>query len=308
MRVWITADVHHGNPGSKGVTRELAGHFLSNAERDDVLVLAGDIGEIDGIGLRECLGEFARFPGVKALVPGNHDLWTHPGSGQGTWHHYRAVLPRIAAEHGFQMLDVAPLRVALPHGGALGIAGSYGGYDFTMADVGALASDADRSEVLQAFRVGRFRTFVWSDYTFFWDRDGAFDLADFSRSCTAKLEQDVRGLQDDPAITAIAIITHTGGHIDVVRDHPLGLDKPLVANVWFHGVAGTVRIGEIAMESDKVRLVACGHTHHDREVLDEAGRCWINVGCNYSRKRWVAWDPAGGVQVSRWFGDAAAMW
>ena len=46
--------------------------FVRNAP-PDVLVLAGDVGT--GSLYNDCLAQLAEVPCVKAVVPGNHDVW-----------------------------------------------------------------------------------------------------------------------------------------------------------------------------------------------------------------------------------------
>src|SRR6476660_3659325 len=74
----VTADLHWGHRHGQDATRALADSL--RAEPPDVLVIAGDIGT--GVMFEDCLRLFAELPSVKALVPGNHDLWV---SGDVTW-------------------------------------------------------------------------------------------------------------------------------------------------------------------------------------------------------------------------------
>ena len=88
MRIFITADVHHGMAhDTDHLTEALASYLADHASADDTLVIGGDLACADTRGLVECFSEFADFPGSKAFVPGNHDLWSAPDGGQGSGTH-----------------------------------------------------------------------------------------------------------------------------------------------------------------------------------------------------------------------------
>src|SRR5260370_940530 len=70
----ITADLHWGHRKGAEATQLLSAYL--HAHPPDVLLLAGDIGTGNAFG--ECLALFADLPCVKALVPGNHDIWAAP--------------------------------------------------------------------------------------------------------------------------------------------------------------------------------------------------------------------------------------
>jgi hypothetical protein len=97
------------------------------AASGDALVLVGDTAGADLQPLRECLGLFERFGGLRLLVPGNHCLWCR--AGEDSLHRYERVLPAVAGEAGFAVLDHQPATC-----GAVGLVGSVGWYDYSFAD------------------------------------------------------------------------------------------------------------------------------------------------------------------------------
>jgi hypothetical protein len=307
VRIWITADIHHGIVrGEQSLSEPLATWCLERAQPGDALVLAGDVACGDARGLAECLALFADFPGPRAFVPGNHDLWSAPGDGRGSLRLFEDVLPQVGREHGFALLDAGPLRVPLSGGGAdanvevVGIAGSFGGFDFGLADL-TLLTPGERSEVREGWRTGRYGGVFWQDYRYLWRRDGvSWDHAAFARACAARLAGHLSELEADPNVTSVVCVTHTGAELEQVRDHPLGLDRPLAGNTWFLGVAGASALGEAIRRHPKARLSVCGHTHHRREHTDPHGRRWVNVGCDYDRKRWLVIEPDGSLTWTDW--------
>src|SRR3954452_10277670 len=106
LRIALTADLHWGHRRGADATRLLA-DFLKD-HPPDVLVLAGDIGT--GVLFGDCLRLFADLPGLKALVPGNHDLWVQAeGAPYDSLTLYQERLPAIAAQYGFHYRDRGPL-------------------------------------------------------------------------------------------------------------------------------------------------------------------------------------------------------
>src|SRR5262245_11018264 len=102
FHIAVTADLHWGHQ-SRGVeaTRLLVS-FLE-AHPPHLLVLAGDVGT--GVLFGDCLAQFARVPCLKAVIPGNHDIWVGDESEGDSLALYREDLPRTSAGHGFHYLD-----------------------------------------------------------------------------------------------------------------------------------------------------------------------------------------------------------
>jgi predicted phosphohydrolase len=126
LRLAVTADLHWGHRAGEDSTRLLVADLL--ADPPDVLVLAGDLGT--GALFGECLALFDDLACVKALVPGNHDLWVGIDSRLDSLQMYEDVLPRLSAEHGFHYLDRGPL--ILPEAD-LALVGSINWYDYSWA-------------------------------------------------------------------------------------------------------------------------------------------------------------------------------
>lgn len=302
MRVFITCDLHHGIRREFSALTERAAAMATEAARPgDALVLGGDVACEDAHGLAACLALFEGFPGPRALVPGNHDLWSAPGRGRGARWLYEHELPRIAGEHGFAVLDKGPVTVPLPQGGLLGLAGSFGGHDFTLSDLAPLTEE-EREEVLLGWRKGRFRSVYWNDYRMLWEPPWEpWDHAAFAGACAERLAEHLAALEADPAVRRIVCVTHTGAHLEEVKDHPMGEGRPLAGNLWFRGLSGSRRLGDAIARSPKTRLHVCGHTHHARAYVDETARRWINVGCDYDCKRWLIYDVLeDAVSYSNW--------
>ena len=93
---------------------------------------------------------FRPLPPVKALVPGNHDLWVSQEAAHDSLDLYQRLLPDAAARQGFHYLDEEPL--FLPDVD-LAIVGSVNWYDYSWA------IDAIR-RAAQTGRIGDGKIFV----------------------------------------------------------------------------------------------------------------------------------------------------
>ncbi|RME72273.1 MAG: hypothetical protein D6776_09065 [Planctomycetota bacterium] len=305
MRIWFTADLHHGvTVDGRDLTAPLAQWCLERARPGDVLVLGGDVACGDARGFEDALRAFERFPGPRAVVAGNHDLWSSPGEGLGSDRLHETLLPEVAKESGFVWLEHEPLRVAgaADAGGGWAIAGGFGGFDFSLAD--PLLADLDpeeRGRVREGWRTGRFAPFFWNDYRYSWRSDGSpWEHAAVCRAQIERLAAHLEALERDPAVEHVVVVTHTAAHLEQAIGHPDGRDAPACRNAWFLGLSGSRALGETISRFSKTRLSLVGHTHHERSYRSPDGRGWYNVGCDYDRKRWLIVETGGGVHTSPW--------
>ncbi len=202
------------------------------------------------------------------------------------------------------MLDWEPLRVPLDQG-VLAIAGSYGGYDFTLADLRSISQGP--AGIIEGWTNGQFAGMRWNDYKYCLRTEGKervlLEPAPFCESMATRLEEQLQALEVDPQVRAILTITHTAAHREQVEGHPLQWGRPTSTVEWFTGVAGSKRLGDAIRQTSKARLSFCGHTHHQRQHVDPDGRLWINCGATYLRKCWYSWSLEEGLQHHGWLPD-----
>jgi predicted phosphohydrolase len=286
MRIAITADLHWGHRSGADAVRALAA-FLA-ADPPDVLVLAGDLGVGPHFG--ECLALFKDVPGRKALVPGNHDLWTPPDADADSLRLFEEVLPRVAAEHGFLSLDRGPL---ILREADLAVVGSINWYDYSWTIDELRRRFPDELHRLPSKRFPRGR-----------HNDGAFirwplDDAGFTARVAAALETHLQ--------EALAVV----GRVMVVVHHPpfqglsvpdLGSPRPLE---WLllQAFCGNSTLEEMLNRyGELIAFAFCGHTHRVAEATLGAIRGY-NVGGDYQRKRLLILDWPAGTVVAHEFGD-----
>lgn len=285
LRIAITADLHYGPRHGAGqrATHDLVKHLGETAP--DLTILAGDIGAGDDFA--RCLALFDRVPGLKACVPGNHDVWVKLGDERGdSLRVYREHLPRVCRDHGFHYLDDGPLTV--PAAG-LAVVGTMNWYDYSWG-VDALPDLADDWE--ERLRTKRFLRGRHNDANFVrWPLDDA----GFTRECVATFGRHLAA---------------TTGPVLAVTHHPpfRQLNWPREGPRTLDGTLWECYSGNVAMESllaenaGRVSRVFCGHTHYARDG-DHAGIKGFNVGGDYHFKRLLTLDgPTGDVTATEFHG------
>ncbi|HUR54386.1 MAG TPA: metallophosphoesterase [Gemmataceae bacterium] len=278
MHIAVTADLHFGPRHSDGRDATLALAAELHNDPPDLFLLAGDVGVEDEFA--RCLELFEDLPCLKALVPGNHDVWVRADDPRGdSLALYREHLPRVSADHGFHYLDAAPLR--LP---GLTIVGSMNWYDCSWSLERLRDTVPDWEDRLRTKRFGRGRH---NDANFVrWDTD---DVT-FTRAVVATLGEHLRGAEGD-----VIVVTHHPPFraLNYPKDEPIDADGLL----W-EAFSGNAACESLLADAERVRFAFCGHTHFAREGTLGRVRGY-NVGGDYHFKRLLrlSW-PDGGVTAT----------
>lgn len=282
LQLAITADLHWGHRKGSEATQLLAAYLRQRVP--DVLILAGDLGT--GGHFEECLQLFADLPCVKALVPGNHDLWVPPEeTTYDSLDLYERLLPQTAARHAFRYLDHGPLVFAAAD---LALVGSVNWYDYSWGLEGIRTYYPDEEHRLHSKRFSRGKH---NDANFVrWPLD---DVG-FTSLVTATLERHLE--QAAAQVGRLLVVTH----------HPpfYGLSFPrsgppvLLDSFLWDAFAGNIGVEQLLQRhTDRIAFAFCGHTHCARENTWEGIRGY-NVGSDYPFKRllWLDW-PSGTVEA-----------
>jgi predicted phosphohydrolase len=273
-RLLVTSDLHFGlYPAGDSCTRLLAEYVC--ASRADALIIAGDIADADTDSFSACLNLFAGFPGMKLLVPGNHDLWT---AGTGSEKKYREVLPALAADCGFRMLDAGPVSI-----GAVGIIGNIGWYDYTFRN-------RDLRVTLEQYREKRLPgVCTWNDGRFIdWD----ISDEEFTEKCLRKLEAAYRSVE--PRVHTVVAVLHSLPFRGLLHG------PQSAAHEFCRAYLGSERLGELLKGFRKVRYVFCGHRHAPEQIRVNHIQAFV-VGSEYLVKRLVELDLTTGQCAVRRF-------
>jgi predicted phosphohydrolase len=289
LRVAVTADLHYGPRHGDGTaaTLDLVAELLHDPP--DLLILAGDIGAGDDF--ERCLDLFAEVPAMKALVPGNHDIWVRSNDPRGdSMTVYREHLPRLADARGFHYLDQAPL--ILPDAG-LAVVGSMNWYDYSWGIDQLPKAAADWRDRLQTKRFVRGRH---NDANFVrWDRDDGT----FTREVVGTLASHLRRALE--RVPSVLLVTHHPPFrgLNYPKAEPYDLD----ALLWeaFSGNTGVESL--LAEYGERIPIAFCGHTHFAREASLGPTR-GFNIGGDYHFKRLLRFDWPGGDVRATEFGSS----
>ena len=286
VRLLVTADLHYDAARSRAPAEDLAREVLRTG--GDALVLVGDSAGAAHEPLRQCLALFRDFPGRRFVVPGNHCLWCLPG--EDSIQRYEQVLPAIAAEAGFAVLDHAPDVLD-----GVALVGSVGWYDYSYrheeleiplefyrakVTPGAAQRLPEHRHLLEAFR-GQLAD--WHMNISAQWMDGVrvrMNMTDeeFLEYLVRKLSGQLDALQSAPQVRRIvAFVHHLPFRQLVPSDRP-----PEIA--FAAAFMGSDRIGEVLQNCPKLTHVFCGHSHWHGSA--EVGSIQVvNIGSTYSEKR-----------------------
>jgi 3',5'-cyclic AMP phosphodiesterase CpdA len=278
LRIAVTADLHWGHgPRGDQATQLLCADLYHDPP--DLLLLGGDLGTVHHF--EACLALFDELDCLKAMVPGNHDIWVEPDDRRGdSLDLYERLLPATCAAHGVHYLDHGPL--ILPEAG-LAIVGTMNWYDYSWALDRLRAEVPDWQERLRDKRFTRGR-----------HNDGRFvrwplDDAAFTARVAASFEQHLT--------TALAQVAH----VLVLTHHPAfyGIGFPRAEPpsapdglLWDAFCGNAALEGTLQRHADSISLVFSGHTHRARaSTLGPIQG--FNIGGDYHFKRLLIVDWPG---------------
>ncbi|MCE5279529.1 MAG: metallophosphoesterase [Planctomycetaceae bacterium] len=283
MRILITADLHYDIARSRAGAEDLARRALEAG--GDALVLVGDTAGSEPAPWQKCLALFQGFPGMKLIVPGNHCLWCRHN--ETSIQRYYELLPALAAEAGFVVLDHHPQII-----GDVGLVGSVGWYDYSMADPAlgipeafyeaklspGAAAHIGQDDLVEAHRDALTQRQMeilarWMDGHHV--RLGMSDK-EFVQQLSHTLETQLKTVA--PRVKRIVAFMH---HLPFAQQVPP--DRP-DRFAFAAAYMGAARFGQVLLACRKVTHVYCGHSHWpDRRKI---GRLTVvNIGSTYVEKK-----------------------
>jgi predicted phosphohydrolase len=279
MLLAVTADLHWGlSREGDAATRALAAQV--EALGPDLFAIAGDVGE--GAEWEACLAELGGLPCGRAVIPGNHDLWSRDPA-LSSLRLYEELLPMWAGEAGFHYLDGGP--VVLPESG-LAVMGSINWYDYSFADP-AVAEVVPHAPEL--YRAKQFLRGRHNDGRFV--RLGMSD-EEFTARVVERFRSQLAALP--PEIERIVVIQHHPPVRELFYPTPL---TEIDQKIWL-AYTGNRRMQDLVLSDPRIVIVLCGHTHAYCEA-EVAGKRCINLGGDYDYKRLMLLDTETGER--RWW-------
>jgi predicted phosphohydrolase len=241
-RIIITSDLHLGITTEQEI-RALA-EQIANAQ-PDLTVLAGDLGE--GLSnIRACLHLFAPLSGQVAVLMGNHDLWAYEHHATQTL--WEKLLPQVVRDAGMLWLEESAwIR------DDVAVVGSMTWYDYSAADPAVPSHPAAwfARHKRRYNNDARFITWQWSDQ-------------EAARILGNTLVERVRGLEEDPTVQSVMVVTHVPIFRAQMFTKP-GDRRWGISNAYF----GNLTLGDRLTRMSKLRCVVSGHTHCGREDIVE---------------------------------------
>jgi predicted phosphohydrolase len=284
MRILVTADLHYDIARSRASAEQAAMEIC--AAGGDAMVLVGDTAGAELGPMRDCLALFSGFKGLKLIVPGNHCLWRR--AGEDSLERYERVLPDLAKQEGFVLLDHQPTIL-----GGVGLIGSIGWYDYSFRQR-SLGIDEEFYEA----KVAPGAAAYYEEYRELYERhrdrltpdqlaigvrwmDGLyirlpFGDKEFTRRLCEKLEGQLEALSRS-ADRIVAFLHHLPFAELVPRDRPTRF-------AFAAAFMGAPCFGEALLACPKVSHVYCGHSHWTDER--KIGHLTVtNIGSTYTHKR-----------------------
>ncbi|GAB4577416.1 MAG: hypothetical protein Fur0022_01470 [Anaerolineales bacterium] len=244
MRLYAISDLHTDQPQNRAWVEALP----RQAYAHDALLVAGDVHHnLDQLGktlacLRECFAQVF-------FVPGNHDVWVHPGEKLDSLTRFEAIL-KLCDALGVQ---TSPARVG------------FSGDSRPVWVVPLFSWYQQPEEGLHSLHAPKINevpsitSLVWGDTTFVRWPDGGFVPGNYFLGLN---ERACYQVYDAPVIT----FSHFLPRQDLIWDQPSGRKRPLSASQKgfnFSRVAGDARLDAQIRALGAVRHVY-GHQHRNR--------------------------------------------
>jgi len=284
MKILVTADLHYEIPRSRRPAAKLIRRICR--EGGDAVVLVGDTGGAKLEPLAEALDLFADFTGLKLMIPGNHCLWC--AGQESSMDRYESILPELAAEYGFVLLDHNPNLL-----GDVALVGSVGWYDYSFADQSlGIPTDFYRAKIAPgaAAHLGGYDDLL-AKHTGKIPAE-AFELR--SRWMDGRYvrlpmsDEKFCGFLADRLAAQLAEMSGKAKRIVAFLHHlPFRELVPESKNeriAFAAAYLGSPLFGKVLMNCPKVTHVFCGHSHW--HGVHQIGHMKVvNVGSTYSDKR-----------------------
>jgi hypothetical protein len=208
----------------------------------DVLVVAGDVSPAL-VRLARVLERLrAAVPRV-VFVPGNHDLWSTPGTPDSRAR-YLEIFPALCAALDVGYLPSGPIEL-----GGVTLVGQTGWYDYSLRN-----PELDATVPLEAYARGSLGPLAWSDkhYVLWPGCDGDHALTAFM---TERLGAD---LARAPRSAPVWVVTHMLPFVELTARRPLPWG-------FVNGFLGATALGAVIVEAAAgglpIRRAVSGHTH-----------------------------------------------
>jgi putative phosphoesterase len=277
MRIFITSDLHlEIDSQGDGSTKKLASFVCQQGTRDDVLLILGDLGNIDEHFLR-CLAHFRNFTGKKLLVLGNHDIWVMPQEERTSRDRKRQLEDR-SHDYGFIPIEDNPQVID-----EVSFIGNMGWYDYSFQDQLDIPNDAYEKKMYPGTKMP-----MWNDALY----------VDWGKNDSAVVDGIIATLERQ--------LRQAGTKKIIVGLHHVPTKQLLFHPRWAvprhirfaNAFLGSQKLADLfAKFNDKISHVFCGHIHMSKAV-NQNGIVYLSVGSDYQKKQLVMLSNDSLTQVT----------
>jgi predicted phosphohydrolase len=269
MKIIALSDLHY--PRHKDHLEKIVKRICDSEA--EVLILGGDISEIQEERYRRCLGLFEKFRGLKIATVGNHDLWVLKGGD--SYQRYRQWFPELFKDYGFYYLDQQIMPFVYKN---IAFIGNIGWYDYSFRQtkipfsdevfVGYLdkekgkriykpwsqLNDEDYArKVLLYIRNKKLGVVTWNDGV---GISWTYSDDTFCNLMLEHLKAQLNWCQQNPTVEKIICITHHVPFKEGIKERP----DPGLA--FSNAYMGSHRMGELLLNYPKVKVALWGHSHN----------------------------------------------
>lgn len=290
MKILFTADLHLDIPARHPRTGRTAFEDFEAAiesNRPDAVVVAGDIGSL--YRAEEYLPRLRVAAGdvPLAITLGNHDCWLD-SSGHGEFPTLEEIVNCFwrpeARFFKITLLDVENLNL-----GGVTIVGGYGHFDLGLAEPELTIGGTRVTE--DVYLSGGMGGLFWNDFCYI-------------PNCAASLKAEARiqaegiGRRLNEADSSrLIVVTHTCPWREL-NGHPLRGNEQDILLAY----SGNSLVGEVLeMESKRIEIAVCGHTHRPVREREIHGVRSLNIGADYGVFRGILYDTC--TRRIEWIGE-----
>ena len=243
MKIVVTSDIHLSITSYRTLDKLV--RRISKIQ-PDVFIAAGDLGELGGHYMK-CIERLAKIDaGQKAVMAGNHDLWTKRPDIATSKVLWDEILPGVAEHHGMIWLEDGKV---ITHDN-IGIVGSIAWYDYSAAS--NIPPDLCRISKAQYNNDAVYMDKDWDDVKFAWERRVNLCYSLGHLECQDEIEHTV-------VVTHVPIFP---------QQQARESGDSLEADAYFYNFS----LGKVVLKFDKVHTVISGHTHRAVDTTVGRGR------------------------------------
>lgn len=243
-RIIVSGDIHLGIT-SEDTVRDLVRRMANR--KPDVFIVAGDIAETGGLEHGLAILEEVPQKMARAVLLGNHDLWSKDGASSAAMHSSReiweCVAPQLCVNRGWIWLEDDMVTL-----GSTAIVGTIAWYDYSGHPTRSVSNTIIRARKSEFNNDGNYMDWDWDDVS-------------FATQCRNNLFDRLDRIHQDAEIDNVILVTHVPVlHCQQVK---LPSDVRFADSYFYHFSLGD----EVLKRYPKITTVVSAHTHRHVDTM-----------------------------------------